>query len=107
MCHHCGTGEGENVGTDVLVDVVRANRHADDWLVDNVPTFPTVGVEKIKFIGVTDDVAPVGVGFEDALEDDRVKLKAKLALPKHGCEGEVLLEVKKIKVKRPNADETE
>ncbi len=28
-------------------------------------------------------------------------------LPKHGCEGEVLVEVKKIKVKRPAATESD
>jgi hypothetical protein len=95
-------------GTEVIVDVIRANRHADDWLAEffstSDPRFDT-DVDKIKFIGVTDDIAPVGVGFEDALVGDRVKIKAKLALPKHGCEDDVGLEIKKIKVKRPDAAE--
>ena len=99
------------VAPDLTVDVIRANRHADDWLAEffptSDPTFDTTGVDKIKFIGVTDDVAPVGVGFDDAEVGDRVKLKAKLVLPKHGCEGEVLVEVKKIKVKRPAATESD
>jgi hypothetical protein len=99
------------VGTEVIVEVSRANRHADDWLAEffptSDPTFDTTGVDMIKFIGVTDDFTPVGVGFEDALVGDRVKIKAKLALPKHGCEGEVVLEVKKIKVKRPNDNQTD
>jgi hypothetical protein len=97
-------------GTELTVDVIRANRHADDWLAEffpsSDPTFDATGVEKIKFVGVTDDVAPDGVGFEDAEVGDRVKLKAKLALPKRGCEGEVELTVKKIKVKRPNDNAT-
>ena len=95
------------VAPDLTVEVRRANRHADGWLAEFFPTsdpsFDTTGVEKTKFIGVTDDVAPAGVGFEDAQVGDRVKLKAKLLVPKRGCEGEVLLKVKKIKVKRPNA----
>ena len=73
---------------------------------------------KIKFIGVTDIPGVTGagtIGLEDALMDDRVKLKAKLELLKHGCEDAVTevgaedtqleastdLDVKKIKVKRP------
>jgi hypothetical protein len=99
------------VGTDLTVDVIRANRHADDWLAElfptSDPTFDTTAVDKVKFIGLTDEVTPAGVGFEDAVVGDRVKLKAKLALPKRGCEGEVLLEVKKIKVKRPDATESD
>ena len=66
----------------------------------------TPRAEKVKFIGVT-DTGIDGVGFEDTALGDRVKLKAKLVLPKHGCEGEVLVEVKKIKVKRPAATESD
>jgi hypothetical protein len=106
-------------GTELSVEVVRANRHARDWLADgNVPSFDTSGVENIKFIGVT-DTGLDGVGFADAVEGDRVKIKAKLELQKHGCETEDAvveettglaevdseLDVKKIKVKRPDATE--
>jgi hypothetical protein len=96
------------VGTELTVEVVRANRHADDWLAEffstSDPHFNT-DVDKIKFIGVTDDIDPDGVGFEDAKVGDRVKIKAKLTLPRHGCEDGVELEVKKIKVKHPDATE--
>ena len=94
------------VGTVLTVDVIHANRHARDWLTTNDPTFDISGVpaDKIKFIGVTDDATPFGVvGFEDAV-GDRVKLKAKLVQPKHGCEGPVTLVVKKIKVKATKTD---
>jgi hypothetical protein len=101
-----GTFDGYD-GTELSVEVVRANKHARNWLDDsNDPIFDTSGVDKIKFIGVT-DTGTDGVGFEDAVEGDRVKIKAKLTLPKHGCEDGVELEVKKIKVKRPDASEIE
>lgn len=100
-----GTFDGYD-GTELSVEVIRANRHARDWLSDsNDPIFDTSDVEKIRFIGVTDTGTDGVVGFEDAVEGDRVKIKAKLALPKHGCEGDSELEVKKIKVKRPDATE--
>jgi hypothetical protein len=41
-------------GTELSVEVVRANRHARDWLADNEPVFDTSGVENTKLIGVTD-----------------------------------------------------
>ena len=110
-------------GTELSVVVVRANRHARDWLADdNEPVFDTSGVENTKFIGVT-DTGFAGVGFADAVEGDRVKIKAKLELQKRGCETEddvvevgvedylepdgaaAGLDVKKIKVKRPDATE--
>jgi hypothetical protein len=103
-----GTFDGYD-GTLLSLDVVRANRHARDWLDDgNDPSFDTSDVETSKFIGVTDRSTD-GVGFEDVVEGDRVKIKAKLALPERGCEtteleGDTDPEVKKIKVKRPAAE---
>ena len=105
----------------LTVDVTRANRHARDWLdAGNEPIFDTLDAENVKFIGVT-DTGVDGVCFEDAAFGDSVKLKAKLELPKHGCEGEPEpvndtalqvsdeLDITKIKVKRADngTDETE
>jgi hypothetical protein len=112
---------------DLTVNVIHANRHARDWLGVPLPTpatFELDGTEMLKFIGLA--------GFEDAVATDVVKLKAKLALPKHGCppeedavteldeEGtEVSQEstelsedgtqpdVTKVKVKRPNTETDE
>jgi hypothetical protein len=96
---------GEDL-TSIDVEVIRANRHARDW--DNFgtddPTFVVddEGDEKINFIGVT-DTGTDGVDFEDAV-GLRVKLKAKLALPKQGCDGEPELDVKKVTVKATQTD---
>jgi hypothetical protein len=119
---------------DLTVAVEHANRHARDWLggatsaTFNLAADPE-GV-KIKFIGVTDNPVLTGagtIGFEDAVTTDRVKVKAKLEELKHGCEEAVPeddavtevgaedtqlevstgLDVKKIKVKRPDATESD
>jgi hypothetical protein len=119
-----GGFDGTGLSGDLTVNVVNANRHARDWLAVNPATFPLDGDENVKFIGL--------VGFEDAVATDVVKLKAKLELPKHGCpvlpeddavpvedavtevgaedaqlEASTDLEVTKVKVKRPNANDTD
>jgi hypothetical protein len=118
---------GSDLAT-IDVALITANRHARAWLAENVPGFvlgdsvvdlddfvvDDQGDEKIKFVGVTDDVAPLGVlGFEDAV-GDRVKVKAKLELLKHGCPAPVLeedtvleddaVDVRKVKVKATDTD---
>jgi hypothetical protein len=119
---------------DLTVNVIRANRHARDWLGgETSATFVIPSSAKIKFIGVTDIPGVTGtgtIGFEDALNTpppDRVKLKGKLELLKHGCpvedavpvedtvpevgaedtqlETSTDLEVTKVKVKRPNENQ--
>ena len=109
--------------TTIDMTVSHANRHARDWLAENAPSFVLLdflvndeGDETIKFIGVTDEVAPLGVGFEDAVGDEfRVKLKGKLELLKHGCEDAVEdavpgvdavpeVDVRKVKVKATQTD---
>ena len=104
-----GTFDGY-VAPNLTIAVDHFNRHAGDWLaVPNEPIFDTSDARKIKFIGVTDILTDTNetVGFEDAVDTDRVKLKAKLLEPKKGCDGEVTLEVKKITVKRPGGTETD
>jgi hypothetical protein len=127
---------GTGLSGDLTVAVEHANRHARDWLggatsaTFNLAADPE-GV-KIKFIGVTDNPRVTGagtIGLEDPLMDDRVKLKAKLDQLKHGClvedavpvenavpevgaedaqlEASTKLDVKKIKVKRPDATESD
>ena len=99
-----GTFDGY-VAPNLTIAVEHFNRHAGDWLDGNDPIFDTTDA-KIKFIGVT-DTGNGTVGFEDALDTDRVKLKAKLLEPKKGCDGEVTIEVKKITVKRPGGTDTD
>jgi hypothetical protein len=89
--------------TTIDVAVIRANRHARDWLAENAPTsvlgddlvdlddfvVDDGGVdEKVKFVGVTDNILDGTIDFEDAV-NDRVKLKAKLEQLKHDCEDAV------------------
>ena len=93
---------GGYLDPELTVAVEHANKHARRWLDLNSPSFDTSDAPKIKFIGVT-DTGDGTVGFEDAVETDRVKLKAKLVRPKRGCEGDIELRVKKITVKRPHA----
>lgn len=123
-----GTFDGY-VAPNLTITPDHWNRHAGDWLEEpNDPTFDTTGA-KIKFVGVTDNPSIIPgagtIGFEDAVTTDRVKVKAKLEELKHGCEDAVPeddavtevgaedtqleastgLDVKKIKVKRPDATE--
>jgi hypothetical protein len=107
--------DGSLVGADgaITLNVVKANRHARRWLEDNEATFQTAGV-RLAFVGVTDANAPAGIGLEDALATDRVKVQGKLALPKRGCEsGETALTtepnpaLKRIKVVRPEPEDGE
>ena len=86
----------------VTVLVSRANKHARRWLnQSNDPVFSTIGA-RVKFVGVTDNGGPVGFG--DVERTDRVKVRGKLRMPKKRCEGDTTLNIKKIKVKRPNGD---
>jgi hypothetical protein len=114
--------------TTIDVALISANRHARDWLAENAPGFvlgdsvvdlddfvvDDGGVdEKIKFVGVTDNNLDATVDFEDAV-GDRVKVKAKLELLKHGCPAPVLeedavldqdaVDVRKVKVKATETD---
>lgn len=113
--------------TTIDVALISANRHARDWLAENAPGFvlgdsvvdlddfvvDDEGDEKIKFVGVTDSNLDATVDFEDAV-GDRVKVKAKLELLKHGCpdavpeEAGVLeddaVDVRKVKVKATETD---
>jgi hypothetical protein len=104
--------DGSLVGADgaITLNVVRANRHARRWLESNEPTFQTAGV-RLAFVGVTDANEPAGIGLEDALATDRVKVQGKLALPKRGCETALTTEpnpaLKRIKVVRPEPEDGE
>ena len=120
--------DGTGLSGELTVAVEHANRHARDWLGGATTATFNLAADpesvKIKFIGVTDIPGVTGagtIGLEDALMDDRGLLKAKLELLKHGCEDAVTevgaedtqleastdLDVKKIKVKRPDATESD
>ena len=89
----------------VTLAVQRANRHARRWLeAGNAPVFDTTGL-RVKFAGVTDANADSVVDLADVLPTDRVKVLGKLAVPKAGCEGEVALKLKKLRVSRNAAEE--
>ena len=61
----------------------------------------------MSFAGVTDGDLSGAVDLADALPTDRVRVLGKLALPKRGCEGEAVLTLRKVKVLREVATETE
>lgn len=84
----------------VALDVARANRHAAKWLsAPNAPAFAIAGV-RLAFEGVT-DANGTGVGLDDVVATDRVRVVGKLSRPKRGCPaGEQLLKLRVVKVTR-------
>jgi hypothetical protein len=93
-------------GSSVNLTVVRANRHARRWLESNEAAFDTADLT-VSFAGVTDAELSGAVDLADVLPTDRVRVLGKLALPKRGCEGEAVLTLRKVKVLREVATETE
>jgi hypothetical protein len=93
-------------GSSVTLTVARANRHARRWLETSDATFDTAGLT-VSFVGVTDGDLSGAVELADVLPTDRVRVLGKLALPKRGCEGEAVLTLRKVKVLRDPASETE
>lgn len=94
-----------SVEDSVTLTVTKSNKHAARWLEENDPSFDTAGLT-ISYEGVTDADANTVVDLADVLPTDRVKVKGKLALPKAGCEGEVVLTVKKVSVSREVEEES-
>jgi len=93
-------------GSSVSLTVARANRHARRWLETSEATFDTADLT-VSFVGVTDGDLSGAVDLADALPTDRVRVLGKLALPKRGCEGAAVLTLRKVKVLREVATETE
>jgi hypothetical protein len=113
--------DGSDLDT-IDVALISANRHARDWLAENVSDFDLgdLGDEDVDLEGfdvddggVDETIKFVGfdatVDFEDA-DGDLVKVKGKLELPKQGCsEEDAVLEedavdVRKVKVKATETD---
>jgi hypothetical protein len=93
-------------GSSVNLTVARANRHARRWLESNEAAFDTANLT-VSFAGVTDGDLSGTVDLADVLPADRVRVLGKLALPKRGCGGEAVLTLRKVKVLREVATETE
>ena len=93
-------------GSSVTLTVARANRHARRWLETGEAAFDTAGLT-VSYVGVTDGDLSGAVDLADVLPTDRVRVLGKLALPKRGCEGEAVLTLRKVKVLREVAAETE
>jgi hypothetical protein len=113
--------DGSDLDT-IDVALISANRHARDWLAENVSDFDLgdLGDEEVDLEGfevddggVDETIKFVGfdatVDFEDA-DGDLVKVKGKLALPKQGCADEDAeldrdaVDVRKVKVKATETD---
>lgn len=89
----------------VTLTVAKANRHARRYLESNPATFSTADA-KVRFVGVT-DTGTDGVGVEDVVATDVVRIRGKLVVPKRGCSGDTTLVVRKVKVIRPDVEEEE
>lgn len=91
--------------TSVTLTVTKQNKHARTWLTGNDPSFSLAGA-KLAFEGIA-DANGNGVGLDDVVASDRVRVIGKLAQPKRGCEGASALTVKKIQAVREVAEEDE
>jgi len=85
---------------DLVLNVTRANHHARTY-VSKTP-LSTVGT-RVSFGAVTDGNADNAVGFDDVLSTDTVMVIGKLVRPKHGCAGDTTVQLRKVKVHRPDA----
>jgi hypothetical protein len=89
--------------TTATLTVRKANQHARRWLaVPNPPTFDVASARK-KFAGIADGNG-TGVGFDDVLPTDRVRVIGKLLVVKRGCEQALTqspLSIRKVQVTRP------
>ena len=92
------TTDSPNFG-DLVLNVTRANHHAHTY-VSKTP-LSTVGA-RVSFAGVTDGNADSAVGFDDVLSTDTVMVIGKLVRPKHGCQGDTTVQLRKVRVRRPN-----
>lgn len=83
----------------VTLDVQKVNRHARAWLAaPNPPSFATEGL-RFSFEGVSDDNG-TGLGLDDVVGTDRVRVVGKLLQPKRGCAGDSQLRLRAVKVTR-------
>ena len=90
------TTDSPNFG-DLVLKVTRANHHAAKYT-SNTP-LSTVGA-RVSFAGVTDANADNAVGFDDVQGTDVVKVIGKLVRPRHGCQGDTTVQLRKVMVRR-------
>ena len=91
---------------DVTITVAKANKHARSFIEGDSHTFALAGA-RVKFEGVTDADGSGTVDFADVVSTDVVKVGGKVARPKRGCDAESTVQVRKVHVERPAADEAE
>lgn len=90
----------------LTLDVKRANRHARRYIEAAGSTF-TLGEARVRFVGVTDGNGSGSVDLADVLPTDKVVATGKATKPKRGCEGDIVLKLRKLQIIRPQADEAE